>query len=987
MRKTTRFLKRTLAFVMAGVVSFGACPLNTQADTQQTGDAANEQATYVLMNIPYDDFYKAEVTNEVKVDAFSSATKRKTTGNLAAGSYHVSKDGSDITGITYPVKVDSSVDLSKYTEVTDTTTVTISGTEYTGSDALFENASYSYYKLTDTPSYYKELTVADGGDLQFGKAVGDVTKKTSVKATFLTKSDYGDYQLNLDATDLGLVGDEIVKGVVISTKEKHDYGLRHIENIWKNVELAWCTGFTNKVHNCDTSSAHYESMMGETINKVTYYTDKGIYEVSFGDVTIDGVKSDSSSGEIYVPKKFDYTLSVEDASVSAGTTTVTLTGLPDDYNAVYSVKDSSGNDLSGASVDALKGTLTFATSGVKNGKYTLTVTDSGNVYAPISTDFVLYTDTIPVRYDETNKKLVAADEATDEEVSNYIANISSVSVNGKSYATSGKGATTIINKDGTLNTDADPILDAGEYTLVISATGYKGTDVSFEYVPAFRYVYAALSWAEYWAGEDVYAAGDVAASTELDSRDESDKGAFDAVSRATTNHGLHRGSYQCTAEITLKDGTKLDVAYYTGQTEGVLTNGETFSYAKDDIASYVVTGIKYVPVKVAVADYDAFKAKYSVVENGGTLSGGYSEENLTNYTDVVAKVTSKTNGLKTATKNTDGSFSFSARVSDGSASGLRDANIKTASSKIVTEVKKADGTYGEFLRVDLTGDYGDLAANMQAVKWTYYGQDATYTKALQSYGTKFAADNWMHKKMGIQLGLTDSLRCKLPEGTDGTGYWTITVYALGYQDYTVKFQAKDENIKAENIVKSKNDSSEPTATETPTVTPTPSATQEPAPAPSSTTTQPEKTSVKVGSTYTIGKLKYKVTLTKSSSRTVTVISPKNKKVTSVSIPATVKIQNQAYKVTAVADKAFANCKKLKKVVVGKNVTSLGKNVFSGDSKLKAITIQSKKLNKVGSGALKGINKKAKIKVPSAKLKNYKKLLKGKGQGSKVKIVK
>jgi hypothetical protein len=74
-------------------------------------------------------------------------------------------------------------------------------------------------------------------------------------------------------------------------------------------------------------------------------------------------------------------------------------------------------------------------------------------------------------------------------------------------------------------------------------------------------------------------------------------------------------------------------------------------------------------------------------------------------------------------------------------------------------------------------------------------------------------------------------------------------------------------------------------------------------------------------------------------------------------------------------------------VIGKNVTALGKNVFAGDSKLQAITIQSKKLSKVGSGALKGINKKAKIKVPSAKLKNYKKLLKEKGQGNKVKIVK
>ena len=47
----------------------------------------------------------------------------------------------------------------------------------------------------------------------------------------------------------------------------------------------------------------------------------------------------------------------------------------------------------------------------------------------------------------------------------------------------------------------------------------------------------------------------------------------------------------------------------------------------------------------------------------------------------------------------------------------------------------------------------------------------------------------MHKSMGIQLGLTDSIRCQLPENTDGTGYWSLTVYALGYEDYTVNFEA------------------------------------------------------------------------------------------------------------------------------------------------------------------------------------------------------
>jgi hypothetical protein len=82
---------------------------------------------------------------------------------------------------------------------------------------------------------------------------------------------------------------------------------------------------------------------------------------------------------------------------------------------------------------------------------------------------------------------------------------------------------------------------------------------------------------------------------------------------------------------------------------------------------------------------------------------------------------------------------------------------------------------------------------MQTVVWTYYGSDDTYQNALATYGTKFAADNWMHKMLGIQLGLTDSLRCQLPEDTNGTGYWTVTVYALGYADYTaqVKVEASD----------------------------------------------------------------------------------------------------------------------------------------------------------------------------------------------------
>ena len=321
----------------------------------------------------------------------------------------------------------------------------------------------------------------------------------------------------------------------------------------------------------------------------------------------------------------------------------------------------------------------------------------------------------------------------------------------------------------------------------------------------YKYVYAGLSWAEYWAAEGVQAAGDSSSSGEADKKGELDKGAFDVVTRATVNHGLHRGSYQCAATIEAENGKSYEVSYWTASDKAVLTNGKTITFNRGAITEedgtttkmvkYDVTGLKYVPVKVASEDYEAFCKAYKVVENGGELAGGFAENKLQSYSGLKAEVTADTNGLKTATRNADGTFSFSAKEA-GTGSGIEGQELKTAPSaeEAGLTVKEANGSYGEFLRVDLTGNYGDLGANMQSVKWTYYGDDSTYTNAKAPYVTKFAADNWMHKSMGVQLGLTKSLRCTLPEGTDGTGYWTITLTALGYNDVTYKFQATEENI-------------------------------------------------------------------------------------------------------------------------------------------------------------------------------------------------
>lgn len=323
----------------------------------------------------------------------------------------------------------------------------------------------------------------------------------------------------------------------------------------------------------------------------------------------------------------------------------------------------------------------------------------------------------------------------------------------------------------------------------------------------YVYCYAGLTWAEYWDAEGVQAAGSTEASSEKDSHNESDKGAYDTVTRATTNHGLHRGSFQCNAVVETEEGKTLNLSYWKtvkgddGKDKqiAVMTDGTEYTYNRGvftndsvtlNLKDYKVTGLKFVPVKVKAEDYEAFKAKYTVYENGSKLKGGYGENKL-QVIDEVANVTADTNGLKTATKTADGSFSFSARAT-GNDSGVM-SSLKKADG-LEPEVKAASGSYGEFLRVDFNGNYGDLGANMQAVKWTYYGNDSTRTKALATYGTKFASDNWMHKSMGIQLGLTDSLRCSLPSGYDGTGYWSVTIYALGYEDYTYNFEATAANI-------------------------------------------------------------------------------------------------------------------------------------------------------------------------------------------------
>ena len=434
---------------------------------------------YMLMNIPYEEFYAAEVeNNDVDVDAVSSATKNKPrTMGLVGGSYHVNSDGTDISGVIFPVMVKEGTDLSKYRQVTDTDSVSItvtnrgqtSTTTYTGKDALFESADYSYYMLSEKPAQYKELTVGADGSLSFSEVKGgEVQTVDGVTASLATSSSYGDYQLNL--TGLDLTSEDTVYGVVIHTKEGEDYGLRHLENIWQRTSLAWSAGFVTTSHSSPLSYEHYKSMMGKTITGVTYYTSKGTLEIPLA--------------ETYVPVKFMGSLELSNAGTTAGAEGIAVSAkFPADFDAKYTVTKG-GNEVFGFVVE--NGKLTWTETPVP-GTYTLTCEDQSGKYAPVSGTFVLETAAVVAQaeVDENGVwKLVAADGVSEAEFDAYLGNIASVKVGDKTYNASGRGSVTIVKGDGTIDLEAksgnEAIFEVGKtYQIEITATGYT-TNLAFE---------------------------------------------------------------------------------------------------------------------------------------------------------------------------------------------------------------------------------------------------------------------------------------------------------------------------------------------------------------------------------------------------------------------------------------------------------------------------------------------------------------------------
>lgn len=162
------------------------------------------------MNIPYADFYAAEVTDASGLDAVASATLMKPqAGSLAGGSYHTDPAGSDISGVIFPVYVEDAAVLPALggIEITDDSSeereIPAAEFAFTGT---FDGQGYTIRNLT--------VNQPDGWSLGLfgvisGTEIGNFTLENAVVDGSMMASDVVGYAYCSTVSNVNLVNGRV----------------------------------------------------------------------------------------------------------------------------------------------------------------------------------------------------------------------------------------------------------------------------------------------------------------------------------------------------------------------------------------------------------------------------------------------------------------------------------------------------------------------------------------------------------------------------------------------------------------------------------------------------------------------------------------------------------------------------------------------------------------------------------------------------------
>ncbi|MCD8019693.1 MAG: leucine-rich repeat protein [Clostridiales bacterium] len=913
----------------------------------------------------------------------------------AAGVAAEDSTEAEVAALEQPAATDSGMTWAKsnlYYTLSDTGfTINLPATiETTPSEATISDS-------TNWGDYLVTVTDADGNHyVKTGR-----TDTTAYDPTSTDEEILAGYQL----------GNTTMYAATFETSDGSVYTMGYLENMWSaSYEFSFRIAADTSMTGMDDSTNYeqFADIQGKTITKLTYYGAYGVYEYDLSDydlkVRTKQTASITGDTEVTVLEGNDAVINVDLSALTSGDT-YELTSV-----SAGSGRNATAVDASNYSYDATAGTVTINADALESNSYSLTFTDSNGEYASAS-----FSVTITVEEPQS----VTISVVTDTDTVDYTYKYTTTDTEG--YTQIGEtGVYYVADRDaispetiyttGTFsNEDYYDGLSDGKFDVVTTATTSKGSRfANADYVideEAGTTTFQGVKNVPVQVDSTLYVEAQILEAA--DAVPESGVYAVAAALDDTASTLLNTAYYK----VLGSDGTYTTVVdtsstYYSSSSEyeaEIVTTTPWGDYlveilnadgttASLDVSSSTVQGLTFTTSDGYVYStafleniwFQAYEFSFMVSEDSVQTANGHTPGNYAQFADIQGKtITSATYYCTDGVYTYDLGELFVKYQQDGVATGDETVNAtvdSTATVNIDISALAGDGWTLSSIEVENIGYHG-TTYDAAAYGATYENgvltlNPSTGTEGLALYAgahtVVFTNDTYADVSFEFTIVLnTEALENAIAQAN-----------ALSKSNYT---EATWTNLEtaltaAQTMLESPTTQAEVNDAASALQTAISSLVKKTTSSGSSTT----KTALKVGATFTVSNVKYKVT----GSNTVQYVKNTSKK-TSVTIPASVTKNGVKYKVTSIAKKAFKGNTKLKKVVIPSSVKSIGKKAFFGCKNLKTITIKTTKLTKksVGAKAFKGINAKATIKVPKKKLAAYKKILKAKGVGSKVTIKK
>lgn len=296
---------------------------------------------------------------------------------------------------------------------------------------------------------------------------------------------------------------------------------------------------------------------------------------------------------------------------------------------------------------------------------------------------------------------------------------------------------------------------------------------------AYVYGTARLTWAQFWGNEDITYDAAIsfdAVNESPDTEGVTDLGGFDSVTRATSKHGVYRGSAHYSSLLHAVDENGNEVAVYLEDMTDAANVEDMYGVEKNfyglndgtyciaqpegECTTYTITGVE-------IVGYKAWPVKVleSEAEAAAEAINFKVDETITEETSML-KTVSVVNGEVTV-----------------SAANEATGNAVNYNGEITVSY---NDSYGDYTFIQFSGCEPDWGMNLLGATFAYYGdtnpEENAGAEPVATYGTKYAADTWW-KSDGklLQFGINTSYRHGVSEQY---GYWQITVMSYGYENYT-----------------------------------------------------------------------------------------------------------------------------------------------------------------------------------------------------------